>query len=290
MSSRNNKRNQSQGILDFGETLIIPDRYDLERARKAAKRRNQRIGKVALERTRGFRRRTDNLFVPHSGTENSSIVKMPEAKVTEDKLSASDRVIKKYEESDLPTKKVNLWAAFAKYNAEKNTRYNYRKFMNESLSNAMRIAFALNPDDREIVREAFEYDPDYRIDPEAHTLKNGVLAYNSVLKYTMDLEAFGGTNPELFRSNGTRVWPIPSHKHKYREKMDKAHEELNVLADDVFAERVDEAYWSHYSRSIFWLNVDKQHREFVRQRNIDINSPPEPIPIEAYEKDPENFI
>lgn len=276
----------AQEVLGFEDPLTLPKSYDLQRAKDAAARRQKRVGRV--QRIEGFKRRTMGLFVPHSGTENSAVVDLPEHKLDGATAAAESRVKEKYKDSDVLTSRVDLWAGFAKQRSRGELRRKYRQFMHESASNAARIALRLDLFDGQITREAFAYDPDYRIDPEAHPdeLSQGVLAYNCVLKYLVDLEAFTGSNPDLINRKNQRKWPQFRHHKDYRNRMEKAHEAVEPLAEHYFAEIVDEAYWSHASRNIFWVAANNRLDEYQRQKRME-KSEPETPPLEAYMNTPE---
>ena len=286
---RRPKHDASQEVLPLEAPLSIGGDYDLGRAKAAAARRWARLGGTP-EQIRGFVQRTGGLFVPHNGTENSAVVEIPLVKIKKDEMFAVDRVREKYEDSDIAPRQLNLWTHFARMNARGSLEQKYRGFMSESSANAARIEAALWSFQGEIRREAFTYDPDYRIDPDSHRVRTDILAYNSVLKYLIDLRAFTGLDKELLNKDGHRKWPQLRHKHQYKEYMDETHKNiLEPLAEHEFAKLVDEAYQSHFSRSRFWIDVYREHQQYRRQQRRNTSWANESPPLESYQNVPEYY-
>jgi hypothetical protein len=190
-------------------------------------------------------------------------------------------VLDKYEDEDISTRQVNLWAHFASLKSRQEILRKYRRFQGESLSNAARIGTIVQSNDGQIDRDLFSFDPEYRIDPESHRLHDDVLAYNSVLKYLMDVDAFTGENQSLLDKNNRRKWPRMDHRHDYRDRMNRAHQALDPLADDIFIQFVDEAYWSHFSRGRFWTGALNEYKQFQKTKRIEENLRLGPLPPPA---------
>lgn len=278
-------------MFNFEGSLVLHGGHDQTRARQAAQRRkSRRHHRLSLDsqRNRGFLLRVDGLWIPSSGTENSSVIAIPEAKVKRDGETARARVLEKYQDSDIPERKLNLWAYFAKTNAQEALRQKYRRMLFDS---AVAIAFiedAVRPYHGEISRAAFKNEPDYEVKPNEYHVRTDVLAYRAVLDYLVALETFVGCEQVLGKGE-RRKWTQDRYVNQNKIRRERAHEMLQPLAQDIFAEWVDEAYWNYSSRFQFWRGVYSSHNQFIRTRygiaNEDTSSLF--VPLEAYENTPE---
>lgn len=280
------EQNQETLLLDHPK---IPQGYDLRYAKQAAKRRQRRSKdhRLALKpHTKGFMSRVAGLWIPTSGTENTSVVNIPETKVRWDKQLAQERVYEKYADSDVPETRINLWAFFAGMRAEGDLRKKFRGYMHTPMVRAAYISDALRPFNGEIHREAFTYDEtgEYKVPLSGNEVRYDILAYKSVLNYLVNLEAFVGCE-EVLGKGERRKWPQLRHVHEYRRRAERAHDMLENVAEPVFIGYVEEAYWSHYSRGMFWTRVNNEYDAYRRARNLKNTEPPQLIvPLEMYEE------
>lgn len=263
-----------QELLRFDGPMTIPTgSYNRREAKEAALHRKGRKGELELTaRTKGFQSRTDGLWIPHSGLENSAVVKLPLVFLTDAQRYAKERVIEKYEESDIPHARVLAWAFFARQMAGREMIQRFDHFRIEAQENHRRIRAGLGPEG-EIERD--------RIEASA-------FAVGGLLRYLMSLRSFIGT-PDVLGKGERRKWPQKHHHKQYARRQEQAREFLGAMPDWDFDLTVKEAYWAERSRYEYWTRMENLRRAMGKAAQRDLNANTTDIPVEAYEDDPRGY-
>lgn len=270
----------SQELLSFDGPLFVNNGfyYDEKEAKEAALHRTHRRGELALTpRTQGFRRQT-NLWVPHTGFENRAVIATPTLVLRDAQYYARQRVIEKYEDTDIPDYRYMVWAAFARMMAGKKSVQTFDQLRTAARENYRRINVGLGPNG-EIERDRVEATP---------------WAIGTVAVYLASLRVFVGSDEEVLGKGDRRKWSQANWKNINAARLAHAHEFLNAMPDWDFDLTVKEAYWAERSRYEYWSRMEVMRRAMGRAAQNALNAETIPIPIEAYDDDPrayaENYI
>lgn len=268
-----------QELLRFdGPLTVLTGPYNRQEAKEAALHRKGREGELALSvRTKGFRERTDNLWLPHSGLENSAVVKLPLIFLTDAQRYARDRVIEKYADSDIPDTRVLAWAFFARQMAGREILQRFDRFRIQAQENHRKIRVGLGPEG-EIERDRIE---------------SSTVAIDGLVLYLMSLRSFVGT-PDVLGKNERRKWPQKHHHKQYARRQEQAREFLDAMPDWDFDLTVKEAYWAERSRYEYWTRMENLRRAMAKASQRALNAETIDVPLEAYDNDPrahaENYV
>jgi len=253
-----------------GPLILHKFTYDIEEAREAAEHRRRRKGELALsKRTQGFRSKTQNLWVPHSGIESSSAVKHPFAYVLQSKLFIREKVNEKYRDSEISPERVKLWAFFASKRNERELWDKYKKFSIDARESWLRLHWALGPEG-EVERDVIEEND---------------LAYGALKQYLVCLRVFVGQDDTLDK-RGRRIWPQERHHARMARLLGWAATYLDALPAYEFDETFKEAYYSERSRYMYWTNTWNAYGQFRREENMRIarERPLTPLPVLATDR------
>lgn len=268
-----------QELIRFdGPLTVLTGPYNRQEAKEAALHRKGREGELALSvRTKGFQSRTDGLWVPHSGLENSAVVKLPLVFLMDAQRYAKDRVIEKYNDSDIPIGRVLAWAFFARQMAGREMIQQFDRFRTRARENHRRIRSGLGPEG-EIERD--------RVEASAY-------AVDGLTRYLMSLRSFVGAEDVLGKYE-RRKWPQKHHHKQYAKRQEQAQDFLDGMPDWDFDLTVKEAYWAERSRYEYWTRMENLRRAMGKATQQKLNAETVSIPIEAYDDDPrghaENYV
>lgn len=261
----------SQEVLLFDGPLQIVRGYSQEIARRGKISRQKRKGYLSLSgRTTGFLRRVGGLWIPASGTENTAVVKIPEKKVDQDAEFIRGKVLEKYEATDVPQGRIDLWAYFASSRVRQGLRLKFNEFMNSSAVDAIQLEDGLTRDN-EVIREHVE---------------ESEIARGALAKYVIHLEAFVGEPEIMSDKTNRRKWPQPRNQKDYAERERRAHNFIDQLPTHQFHELFVEAYASAVCRHRFWQGVYTERKRYEKARRS-LEPDYVEVPIEAYENSPE---
>lgn len=262
--------------------------YDLDQAKKAVQHRAKRKDVlVNTERTKGFKARTRNLWVPHNGTESSAVVTIPRVYAMQHAMLIRDKVYEKYEDSDVSKERIKLWAWFARNRANKELWDKFRGYNTDAHESWLRIHWSMLPDG-EINRGRIEANQ---------------MAYGAIKRYIICLQSYVGppivkgeapVGPsELLDVGGHRKWPQEHHKHKFAARLGWAATYLDSLPEHEFVETVREAYWSERSRDLYWAGIFIEKNVFEHEETQRVARYEPYMPAEADyghpREDPRNY-
>lgn len=260
-------RNQSKLLLDF-ETRI-PRRQDeiANQARLAAIRRSKRVGRYALsKRVKGFNQAIDNLWIPYSEGENTSVIHAPEPKIAKDKYQAKKRVEEKYKDSEVSKKSVRAWANFAASNSEKAARERLKGY---KLNANLQI--------RNLAGAFIDRDLNYT----ESSISESELAIDGISWYLISLKSFGGKD-EDGQEFVKRRWVQPRWTKVVKEEKDRAEEFISNMNNEELFLTFEEAYYNNWCRRAYWQAVEDDYRAHLKEIS---NQEPErvEVPLEAYQ-------
>jgi hypothetical protein len=272
---------QEQLSFDGPLRTDIGFEFNQKEAEAAKQHRLRRRGELALNaRTGGFMSRVGRLWIPHSGTELSAVVALPEIAILQQKHFIREKVHEKYDDNpDVSAQQVQLWAYFAANRSEKELRGKYASFQLQSRDMAARIRRGLLPEG-EIIRERIEAD---------------TIALNAVAAYLVYLRTFVAA-PGTLDARDKRKWPQRRHTKANAERLEIAQGQLDAMPTHEFSETVREAYWNERSRNRFWVMMEAERKEYARKSQYwdKKHDAEKQLPIEAYDQDPraseENYV
>lgn len=270
----------SQELLSFDGPLMVNNgfHYDEKEAKEAALHRIHRRGELALTpRTQGFRRQT-NLWVPHTGFENRAVIYTPTRILRDAEHYARQRVVEKYEDTDVPDYRFMAWAAYARRMAGKKSVETFDRLRTAARENYRRINTGFGPNG-EIERDRVETTS---------------WAIGTVAVYLASLRVFVGSDAEVLGKGDRRKWSQANWKNINAERLAHAREVLDAMPDWDFDLTVKEAYWAERSRYEYWTRMENLRRAMGKAAQRDLNAEPIKVPIEAYDDDPrayaENYL
>lgn len=259
--------NQDKLFVDF-ETRIPTDvSLYPKKAKEASRRRAKRIGAYALSpRAKGFNKAISNLWIPYSQGESTTVVYAPEPKIIQDKRMAEQRVIEKYEGSEISEKSIKAWGRFAAYNTEYGLRNKFQGYKEHAQKQIDNLSTAFKNKNQE-----YDYS----------SITESEVAIEALGWYLISLKSFAGRDDDgnlLLK----RKWVQPRWTKVVAEEMSKANDYIEAQNNEDLFLLYEEAYFNNWARSEYWLNVQREHRKYVLSIQ---NQEPEyvEVPLEAYE-------
>jgi hypothetical protein len=264
---------QDKLFLDFEPVIPINSEDYPERAQAAAIRRARRVGSYTLsKRVKGFSTSVKNLWIPYSAGENTIVTSVPEPKIVRDKYNARKRIIEKFKDEDIDSKKINAWANFSAYNTEIIARSKFMNFQFDALQQMTNLGTALSEEERRYSRESI--------------LENEI-ALDALSWYLVNLKSFSGVDDNGHVTT-SRKWVQKNWTKILRVEKDKAINFINEQNNESLYNLYEESYFNNWCRNKFWAEVQNEHKNYLRKnRNIE----PEyiEVPIEVYESDIDLF-
>lgn len=262
--------------------LIVPEYFDLERAKNAAKHRNAHLDSDQKKLTAGFRSATEQLWVPYSSKEMKTATLGAEGTLRTTYLATKDRVVNV---QGLPEKTARAVAGMICSKLQGSIKSGWPQ---DALKQKHDIEQIFDPETRflrpsilRILEDHETLDDYYSAHEEVRLEKPAIqqkLAVDGLLLYLVMFRSFSG---QIVNKKNRRQWPdttpVEDKKNPRRAKMrhhkvihghkSEIFQELKDSDEDTVDDLVIEGLMSNWSRYRYWRNVTKRMAERAKEVN-----------------------
>jgi len=212
------------------------------------------------------------LWIPKSGTENSTVIASPAVKIVQDKNLIRNIIETKYEADEtVSTDRAKQWGYRAASAVEEKANGRNFNYAIDARFDFVALCRALNKD-------GLTYD--------GEAIRDSEPALKGVVDYMINLRSFVGADKEDHRR---RQWIQNNWVKRRAEAEEMVRGQIDKMPNPVLEGFYDEAVYSAWSRELYWQDVEKSRKDRIKaQGNLEPKY--ELIPIEVYENSPENFL
>lgn len=246
-----------QEMMYFDGPLTIDlEHFNRQEAMDAAQRRKKRTGELSLrqiqkhlpgedptkrkkriDRTSGFRKASDNLWVPHSKTELNAVFDGTKLFRRKQYNLVEGLILEKYakDENDISPLRIAAWARFGGTHASQAAAAKFDDWRQDAWGkfNAMKLGIGWKGEIR-----------------RSYVVGNN-LVLDGIKTYLADLKSFIG-HEDMMTQGEKRQWMQPRWTGKLAVHDQWASNYLDTLQDLDLEHLTAEAYYNHRSRYQYW--------------------------------------